>query len=245
MIRLSVLALFFVSTSSWAAGLSSVDLSYTKGDYAGVYHESGHRVVLNGEISESNKFYLGYDHVQRDYTSEIGFYRDAFLIGGSTVFKEAKSYLEYTGSYAGETMVGSQMGVSVIPHSTYFTGWDLALGLHYAKYDSGDVQSYQPQIIYFFTDDIGIGHSSWFYEDGGWHHAHREFFRIRHQRFGAELSYAGGENREDVGLIDQFNSVSLTASYYHKYGNVYLVLEDYQGQVRRGSQWGTGLQWHW
>ena len=245
MIKFCAVALLFISSVSAAARLTSVDLSYSKGDFAGVYHDAGEKIVLNADLSETNKFFIGYEHVQRDYTSEIGFYRDALLIGDTVVFKEAKAYVDFVGSYAGDTVVGAQAAGSLVPHTTYFNNWDLSLGLHYATYDSGDVQTIQPQFLYFFNDLVSAGHSSWFYEDGGWHHAHREFVRARHDRFGGELSWAGGENREDVGLIDQFNAVSLTTTYYHKYGSVFLSLEDYQGQFRRGSQWGTGLQWLW
>ena len=183
--------------------------------------------------------------MQRDYTSEIGFFTVMLCYRGTVVFKEAKAYVDFLGSYAGDTVVGAQASGSIIPHSTYFNNWDISLGLPYSQYDSGDVQTVQAAVLVLFHGSNSAGHSSWFYEDGGWHHAHREFFRLRHDRFGAEISWAGGENREDVGLIDQFNAVSLTTTYYHKYGSVFLALEDYQGQFRRGSQWGTGLQWLW
>ncbi|KYG65549.1 hypothetical protein AZI86_00265 [Bdellovibrio bacteriovorus] len=227
------------------AGLTSVDTSYFKGDYGNTYHESGHRVLVNTDLGDKNKFYLGYEHARRDYTSEVGFYRDAVLIGDTVVFDNLKSYVELAGAFDDDTLVGPQTSVSMIPHTSYFTNWDLALGFHYGKYETGEVQSYQPQIIYFINEQLSLGHSSWFYDDSGWHHAHREFFRARYERYSAELSWAGGENREDVGFIDPFNSYAITISYVYKKAHLYLNLEDYQGQTRRGSQWGVGLKWQW
>ncbi|WP_413560601.1 hypothetical protein [Bdellovibrio sp. HCB209] len=241
-----VLPLMLFSMNAFAGGFKSVDLSYAKGDFGNVYHDSGERIIFNGDFSETNSFFIGYEHVHRDYTSEVGFNRDALLIGDTAVFKNHYSYLEFVGSYAGDTVVGPQTAISLIPHTTYFGRWDLSLGLHYAHYNTGDVQSFQPQIIFFINDLWSIGHSSWFYEDGGWHHAHREFLRGRYKSWGAELSWAGGENREDVGFIDQFNSYSITTTYYFKRGNhIYLTLEDYQGNSRKGSQWGTGVRCSW
>ncbi|WP_413294647.1 hypothetical protein ACLSU7_05985 [Bdellovibrio sp. HCB185ZH] len=245
MIRVLLFSLLMISSQAFAAALTSLDVSYGKGDYGNVYHESGERYLLNGEFTPYNKFYIGYEHVERNYTSEVGFYRDALMVGDTQVFESAKSYVEFMGAYDAETVVGAEVSASLIPHTSYFANWDLALGLHYAKFYTGEVQTFQPQFIYFFTDTLSVGHSSWFYEDRGWHHAHREFFRFRYERVGGELSWAGGENREDIGIIDDFNSYSVTATYYHKYGNIFLTLEDYQGHLRSGSAWGTGIQWRW
>lgn len=239
-----VLPLVLFSLNAFA-GFESVDLSYAKGDYGNVYHESGERIQFNGTLTENNTFYLGFEHIHRDYTPTTGFERNAFLIGDTAIFKKYYSYIEFIGAYAGDTVVGAQTSLSVIPHTTYFNKWDLGLGFHYAHYATGDVYSIQPQLLFFLTDFASLGHSSWFYEDGGWHHAHREFFRLRYKSVGAEFSWSGGENREDVGLIDQFDSYGMTLTYYYKRGSIYLNLEDYQGHMRSGSQWGTGIRWIW
>ena len=244
--RMALLNLFFLLLASvQAQATARVTGAYLKSEFESSFKEDEYR--LNSDLRFSRfqdlAVFLGYYHQERTYPGGTKVEKNSYLLGGSLKFPNQKMYVE-GGVVLGDTdLIGSKSVYSIMPHTTAFKNFDLGLGFDYASYSTGDISTIKPQIIYFFNDSWMVGHTSWFFNDDGSHYAWRNYLRGQAFAWSGELSIAGGEAREDIGVIDQFMSYSFGINRNFSKATVGITTERYEGHLRKGWQWGIVASW--
>lgn len=242
------LALFLFLPFSAALAQEKMSASFLDSNYESSYAEQEYRLL--GEINTKSfaqiTSYLGYGHLKRrHYGSSEDFYKNSLLFGATWSPETSKMYYEFSGLFSDTGKIGAKSAFGLTVHSTHVVNWDFALGVDQAAFDTGDVTTVKPQALYFYKDFI-FGHSSWIFQDGGSRYAWRNFVRLqRPESWQSEISIAGGDSREDVGVIDQFFSYGVSIRHSFKHFNLGVNAERYEGHLRSGYSWGISGTWIW
>jgi|GEM_PF-5027532 hypothetical protein len=218
---------------------------YLNSDYGRAYSEQEWRLL--GELRAASfanwTTYLGYANAKRQYNGGVDLDKNSLLLGTTYSDRDHHAYYEFGGLFSDTDEIGAKTSYGVMAHSTYFLDWDLGLGVENSTYNTGDVVTVKPQIIYIYKDML-FGVSGWFFEDNGQHSAWRTFMRWQQgDKWQEEISLSGGDSREDIGVIDQFFAYSVNVRRTFKNLNFAVSGERYEGHLRSGLQWGVSAAW--
>lgn len=237
------LVLLFSSSLALAENSEKVTAMYLNSEYSKSYQEKEYRIV--GEVSPLSSWpaYIGFSNSHRQYDGGSDFDKNSLVLGTTWAPTGHKGYYDFATQFSDSDDIGAKYSVSLMAHSTYFTDWDLAVGVEHASYKTSDVFTIKPLVLYIHRY-FELGHASWIFEDSGTHYAWRNFLRL-HQGdvWQEELSISGGESREDIGLIDDFFAYSVSVKRKFKNFDVSVTGERYEGQIRSGLQWGVAGTW--
>jgi hypothetical protein len=226
------------------AKASAVETSveFWRGDYDQAFQDSQYSLGAKFVLPNPKyKVFGGYAYTDRNYREMAHVYKNAFTLGGSIEFTKWQSYLELSAMTSDTDLMGALNRYTVVPHTTALKDFDLGLAFDLSNYSTGDVLSISPQILYFVNDNLILGYTSWSFKDEmDWHYAWRVFVRAKQEHWSEEISAAGGETKEDIGVIDTYSTVGGSIKYLHKRFTSGILLERYDGQLRRG--WQGGLQ---
>lgn len=235
-----VVAVFLVATFSMSWGYAStLRGSAYRGDFSPSYQENVYGLGVDFDLTTDLVASLDYAHTDRNYREMAQLFKNSWTLGGVYKLPKWKTYLEFSAMTSDSDLIGALNQYSITPHTTKWEAFDLGLGFIYSNYSTGDIFSLSPQILYFHSSGWTWGHASWLFDDGGWHYAGRVFVRHQYGNWIPELSYAAGETREDVGVLDSFQSYGGSLKYIWGKASLGLSMERYQGDLRQGWQGGV------